>query len=70
VDRYSRVLAVCYLVREDLGRWIVRQGWALAFRRYSLDYVDTEGEAREAKRGIWQGKFEPPTDWRAAHHHH
>ena len=65
-DRYGRVVAVCYVGGEDLDRWMVEQGWAVAFRKYSLDYVDAENDAREARRGIWQGEFEMPWEWRAA----
>ena len=43
---------------------IVRAGWALADRARSLDYVEAEDDARTHKRGLWQGEFIPPTDWR------
>jgi endonuclease YncB( thermonuclease family) len=43
---------------------MVLTGWALAYRRYSTDYVGTEDKAREAKRGMWKGKFVPPWEWR------
>ena len=66
VDRYGRTVAVCHVGSEDLDRWMVEQGWAVAFRKYSLDYVDAENDAREAGRGIWQGEFEMPLEWRAA----
>lgn len=67
IDRYRRVVAVCYLGKQDLGSWLVEEGRALAFRRYSLDYVAQEEEAQAAKRGVWRGEFEPPWEWRAAH---
>lgn len=70
IDRYHRVVAVCYLGKEDLGSWLVKKGMALAFRRYSLDYVAEEDEARAAKLGVWRGEFQPPWEWRAAHHRH
>ena len=63
-DRYGRIVAVCYAGGEDLSAWMVRRGWALAYRRYSLDYVEEEADAREARKGIWQGKFIPPWEWR------
>lgn len=63
-DRYGRTVAVCRKGTEDLNAWMVSQGHALAFRRYSTDYVATEGQARAAKRGIWAGTFEDPSDWR------
>lgn len=49
-----------------MGRWLVSAGHALAFRRYSLDYVADEEQAQAAKRGVWQGQFVPPWDWRKA----
>jgi endonuclease YncB( thermonuclease family) len=66
-DRYGRLLAVCYVGGEDLNERIVREGWALDFRRYSSDYLAAESEAKRAGAGIWRGEFEPPWEWRAAH---
>ena len=43
---------------------MVAQGWALAYRRFSDDYVAQEGKAKEARLGMWQGKFVVPWDWR------
>jgi endonuclease YncB( thermonuclease family) len=63
-DRYGRVVAVCYVAGEDVGAAMVRDGWALAYRRYSTDYVDQEDEAREAGAGLWAGDFMPPWEWR------
>ncbi len=63
-DRYGRVVAVCRVGDIDLGAWLVRRGYALAYRRYSKDYVDEEEAARKSKAGIWAGKFVPPWDWR------
>ena len=63
-DRYNRVLAVCYAGGINLNAETVRQGWALAYRRYSKDYVEAENEARLYKRGMWAGEFEMPWEWR------
>ena len=41
-DRYGRLLAVCYLGGENLNERIVREGWALDFRKYSTDYLQAE----------------------------
>jgi hypothetical protein len=44
----------------------VRQGWALDWPRYSDGaYRQAQDEARINRRGIWQGKFVDPWDWRA-----
>lgn len=63
-DRYGRAVAVCTVGDTDLGAWLVRQGYALAYRRYSLDYVDEEDSARKSRAGIWTGEFIPPWEWR------
>ncbi len=63
-DRYKRIIARCTVAGEDLEKWMVSQGWALAYRRYSLDYVDEEAEAQAARRGIWAGQFVKPWEWR------
>jgi len=63
-DRYGRTVAVCRLNGEDLNAWMVSEGWAMAYRHYSLDYVAAEDAAREAKRGIWASEFLPPWEWR------
>jgi endonuclease YncB( thermonuclease family) len=66
VDRYRRVVAVCFAGSEDLNAWTVAEGWALAYRRYSTDYVGQEQAASAARKGIWRGSFVPPWVWRTA----
>src|ERR1700744_5847113 len=34
LDIYRRYLGSCTVAGEDVSRWLVRNGWALAFRRY------------------------------------
>ena len=63
-DRYGRVVAVCSLFGMDLNGWMVAQGWAFAYRRYSHAYVAEESGARAARRGMWRGDVVPPWDWR------
>jgi endonuclease YncB( thermonuclease family) len=63
-DRYKRLIAVCYSGTVNLNDELVRQGWALAYRRYSKDYIPAEEEAQAAKRGMWAGDFKPPWEWR------
>ncbi len=63
-DRYRRVVALCTVRGEDMGAWLVRSGYALAFRRYGLDYVAAEDDARHRGAGIWQGRFTAPWEWR------
>lgn len=63
-DRYGRLVAVCRVGGEDLSEWLVREGWALAYRKYSSDYVTDEREAENGKRGIWASTFVVPWEWR------
>lgn len=63
-DRYGRVVGVCSSGGEDLNAWLVAQGWALAYRQYSDDYVSQEDRARSTRRGIHRGDFVEPWDWR------
>ena len=63
-DRYGRLVATCYVGREDLNAWMVRNGWAVAYRRYGRQYIDEEDAARRERRGIWASNFEMPWDWR------
>jgi endonuclease YncB( thermonuclease family) len=67
-DRYKRVIARCYTFqddsKEDIGSLMVREGYALAYRRYSKDYIDEEELAKENKRGLWRSKFIKPWEWR------
>ncbi|AWM06084.1 thermonuclease family protein [Bradyrhizobium symbiodeficiens] len=63
-DVYRRHLGSCTVASEDVSRWLVRNGWALAFRKYSMAYVADEAFAREQKRGLWSGAFVAPWEWR------
>ena len=64
IDRYGRIVGICRLNEIDLNAWMVRGGWALAYRRYTNKYTEEENLARNAKVGIWQGQFEKPWEWR------
>ena len=60
VDKYARTLATCDAGGLDLGRAMVSAGLAIA----SPDYRVEEAAARLGRRGIWQGRFADPRDWR------
>ncbi len=66
-DRYGRTVAICFKGTEDLNRWMVANGWAIAYRQYSIDYVVDEDAARRLQINIWSGNFDMPWDWRAQH---
>jgi endonuclease YncB( thermonuclease family) len=63
-DRYGRSLGTCGLDGQNLNEWMVRQGWALAYIRYSRAYATAEADARDGLRGLWRGAFIAPWDWR------
>ena len=63
-DRRGRQIARCEVDGEDIQKWMVKSGWALAYARFSHDYDADEKAAREAKAGMWQGAFIAPWDWR------
>ena len=63
-DRYKRYIATCFKGKINLNQWMVRNGFAIAYRRYSKKYVPDEVFAKENKLGLWQGKFMEPEKWR------
>ena len=63
-DRYGRLIAVCFSENLNLNSTMVKEGWAIAYRYYSKDYVKDEETARKLKKGIWQGTFIEPYSWR------
>lgn len=64
IDRYNRIIGTCFLGLTNLNDWIVTQGLALAYRKYSSAYVKSEEAARSKKVGIWKGSFIEPWRWR------
>jgi hypothetical protein len=65
-DKYGRWLARCAVGSEDLGRWMVAQGWAVPYRDCKCEVIrDAATAAKGAKRGIWSGTFQMPWDWRS-----
>ena len=63
-DQYNRTLAECFVNGESLSRYLVRQGYAFAYRKYSKKFIADEDYARINKIGIWAMKFEYPWDYR------
>ena len=63
-DRYQRLIMRCYHRGIDIAAAMVRAGWAVAYRRYSYDYVADEQAARDDKIGLWEGTFQTPEAWR------
>ena len=63
-DRYKRIIAECFKDKTNLNSWLVRNGYAVAYLKYSKKYLAAQNLAKKENRGIWRGKFEMPWDWR------
>ena len=63
-DRQGRLLSVCLRDGEELNKWLVSQGWALVYPRGADAYQADEADAKSTKRGLWQGAFVTPWEWR------
>nr|WP_279578085.1 thermonuclease family protein [Paracoccus versutus] len=69
-DRFARAIAQCRSEGRDLGEWMIETGRAVRYYDLQGQYRDAERRARYARRGIWAGSFEMPTDWRRRHRSH
>ena len=63
-DRYKRFIAECFENKKNINAWMVRNGYAVAYTKYSKKYVAQENIAIKDKSGLWSGTFEMPWDWR------
>ena len=64
IDRYNRYVAICYVNEININKWMVKNGWAIAYRYYSKDYIVEEKYARDNKLGIWKSDFIEPYEYR------
>ncbi|MEW5312535.1 MAG: hypothetical protein WDW38_004164 [Sanguina aurantia] len=68
MDQYGRFVAACSVPgsggSQDLGAHMASNGMAVAYRQYSNEYIPLEEAARAARKGIWQGSFQVPAEWR------
>ena len=63
-DFYGRVLGECFVNGESLSRYLVREGFAFAYRKYSDKFILDEEYAKSNRLGMWSMKFEYPWDYR------
>ena len=64
-DFYGRVLGECFVNGESLSAYLVREGFAFAYRKYSNKYIEDEGYAKFNKLGMWSMEFKYPWDYRS-----
>ena len=60
IDQYNRYIGVCFVNNLNMNKYMVINGWAIAYRYYSKDYIEVENIAKRDKVGIWQGSFQEP----------
>lgn len=63
-DRYGRAVARCEVDGEDVGAYLVSQGVAFAYRRYSLDYHALELQAALRDAGLHASRVQAPAQFR------
>ena len=63
-DFYKRTLAECFVNGESLSKFLVRNGYAFAYRKYSIKFINDEQYAKNNKLGLWSMKFEYPWKFR------
>jgi len=64
-DFYGRVLGECFVNGESLSSYLVREGFAFAYRKYSNKYIEDEEYAKFNKLGMWSMEFQYPWDYRS-----
>jgi len=65
-DIYKRTLAECFINGESLSSFLVRSGYAFAYRKYSKKFIKDEEFAKANKLGMWAMTFQYPWDFRKA----
>ena len=63
-DQYGRTLAECFVGKESLSSYLVREGYAFAYRRYSSKFILDEEYAQSKDNGMWSMDFMFPWDFR------
>jgi len=63
-DQYKRTLAECFVNKESLSSYLVRGGYAFAYRRYSRKFIPDEDYAKANQIGMWSMEFDYPWDYR------
>lgn len=63
-DRNGRIVAICRIDGIDIGAALVSKGLAVAYKKYSMDYVGEESLAKSEKAGAWRYEFKTPDEYR------
>lgn len=65
VDRYGRIVGICFGQDGDLNAAMVAKGAAFAYAKYSHYYLPQESQARQLAAGLWRSGVKQPADYRA-----
>lgn len=63
-DTKGNMVGTCSYGPYDLGAALVNAGWAVSNPKYTDIYYPYEVQAQQNRRGLWQGTFYKPWDWR------
>jgi endonuclease YncB( thermonuclease family) len=63
-DQYKRTLAECFVNNVSLSSYLVRRGYAFAYRKYSKKFIADEDYAKVNQIGMWSMEFDYPWDYR------
>lgn len=63
-DQYDRILGQCSVSNVGLSAWLIENGWAVPYNDREGRHYPAARRAEDARRGIWAGSFERPSDWR------
>lgn len=63
-DTKGNMIGTCSYGPYDLGAALVNAGWAVAYTKYTDAYLPYEEQAKQDRRGLWQGQFYKPWDWK------
>jgi len=63
-DRYKRTIAECFVNDISLSKFLVLNGYAFAYKKYSKKHVYHEKRAKILKKGLWSMNFEFPWKFR------
>ncbi len=63
-DQYGRTLAECFVGKESLSSYLVREGYAFVYRQYSDKFIADEEFAKSRGNGMWSMEFLFPWDFR------
>ena len=58
------ITALCRSGETDIGAEVLRAGMATSYAFFANNLQSAEGQAVTAGRGVWQGDWVHPTQWR------